>query len=318
MARNPVQMQKGLSLSEFQAQYGRDDQCRAAVIKWRWPDGFQCPRCDCGDHVVTARLEFRCRGCGKATSIKAGTIFERTLLPLTKWFQGMYFLTQSKISISSLELARRLGVRPDTASLMRQKLMSVMDDREAETKLDGRVEMDDAVLGGARGELDGGKRGRGGPNKTPFVVAVATTDDGHPLRLMLHVVKTHDGPNIEAMAKARLAPTARVISDGLACFRFVTRAGCTHEPVNVTKADKNGEKLECFKWVNTTLGNLKPAIVSTFKSVAKRYVPRYFAEFQYRYNRRFDLPAMLNRLAYVATNAAPRPRRTLKIRGEAG
>ena len=318
MARNPVQMQKGLSLTDFQARYGTEAQCRDVVIGWRWPNGFQCPGCDGGDHVVTSRLQFQCRGCGKQTSIKVGTIFQHTLLPLTKWFQGMYFLTQAKNSISSLELARLLGVRPDTASLMRHKLMSVMAEREAETKLDGRVEMDDAVLGGARSELDGGKRGRGGSNKTPFVVAVATSDDGHPLRLLLHVVKTHDGASIEAMAKTHLAPTARVISDGLGCFRYVTRAGCSHQAIVVTKAPKHGEKLECFMWVNKALGNLKTAIVSTLKSVAKRYVFRYFAEFQYRYNRRFDLPALLNRLAYVATNAEPRPRSILKIRAAAG
>jgi len=60
----------------------------------------------------------------------------------------MYLLTQAKNSISGLELARQLGVRPDTASLMRHKLMSVMFEREEARKLQGRVEMDDAVLGG--------------------------------------------------------------------------------------------------------------------------------------------------------------------------
>jgi Mn-dependent DtxR family transcriptional regulator len=50
----------------------------------------------------------------------------RILLPLTKWFQGMYLLTLAKNTISSLDLARTLEVRPDTASLMRHKLMSVM------------------------------------------------------------------------------------------------------------------------------------------------------------------------------------------------
>ena len=318
MARNAIQMQKGLSLTAFQAQYGTEPQCRAAVAIMRWPKGFECPACGSGDYGVTKRLAYRCRGCDTQTSLTAGTVFARTLLPLTKWFQGMYLLTQSKNSVSTLELARVLGVRPDTASLMRHKLMSVMEDREALSKFDGRIEMDDAVLGGERSELDGGRRGRGGPNKTPFVAAVATSDKGHPLRLLLHVVKTHDNASIEAMAKARLEPTATVITDGLACFRAVTRAGCTHIPVNVSKSSHHGEKLACFSWVNIALGNLKTAIASTLKSVAKRYVPRYFAEFQYRYNRRFDLPAMLGRLACVAARAKPRPRSVLKLRDGAG
>lgn len=314
MARNSVQLQKGLSLTAFQSQYGLELQCREAVANWRWPNGFECPHCQGGDYLVTKNLDYSCRGCRKVTSLIAGTVFENTLLPLTKWFQGMYLLTQAKNTISGLELARTLGVRPDTASLMRHKLMSVMAEHDAETKLDGRVEVDDAVLGGVRGELDGGKRGRGGPNKTPFVVAVATNDQGHPLRLLLHVVKTHDGDAIEAMAKAHFAPTARIISDGLGCFRAVIRAGCKHDPVNVTKADKNSEKLECFRWANTILSNIKNAIRSTLKSIAPRYVFRYFAEFQYRFNRRYDLPAMLDRLACVATRVGPRPRSTLKIK----
>jgi hypothetical protein len=76
--------------------------------------------------------------------------------------------------------------------------------------------MDDAVMAGRQSELEGGKRGRFGPNKTPFVAAVASSDDGHPLRLLLHVVKAHDGDVIEAIARAHLAPDARVISATLA------------------------------------------------------------------------------------------------------
>lgn len=319
MARNPIQMQKGLSLSELNERYGTEAKCKAALIAWRWPKGFVCPHCGSRDHgIVGKRALYLCHDCLTQTSFKAGTIFARTLLPLTKWFQGMYLLTQSKNSISTLELARQLGVRPDTASLMRHKLMSVMAEREGSRKLDGRIEMDDAVMGGEKSELDGGKRGRGGPNKTPFVVAVETNDEGHPQRLLLHVVKAHDGESIEAMAKAHLAPTARVVSDGLGCFRAVTRAGCAHEPVNVTKASDHGEKLACFRWVNTVLGNLKTAIVGTLKAVRPRYVFRYLAEFQYRFNRRFDLPAMLDRLACVAVRAAPRPYKTLKIAHAAG
>jgi transposase-like protein len=307
-------MQKGLSLSQLNAQYGTEAQCRAALVKWRWPGGFVCPHCASCDHAIVGKRQlYHCRACRTQTSLIAGTVFSKTLLPLTKWFQGMYLLTQSKNSISGLELARQLGVRPDTASLMRHKLMSVMAERDDDIKLDGRVEMDDAVLGGAQSVLDGGKQGRGGPNKTPFVVAVETSDDGHPQRLLLHVVKTHDSDEIEAMARAHLEPTARVLSDGLGCFRAVTRIGCQHDPVNVTKANNHGEKLACFRWVNTILGNLKTTIAGTLKSVAKRYVYRYFAEFQYRFNRRFDLPALLPRLAYVATHSAPRPRKSLKL-----
>ena len=149
------------------------------------------------------------------------------------------------------------------------------------------------------------------------VAAVETSDDGHPRRLLLHVVKTHDGENIKAMARAHLSPTARVVSDGLGCFRSVTRIGCGHEPMIAAQLGWS-ERLPCFRWVNTVLGNIKTAIVSTLKSVNKRYVFRYFGEFQYRFNRRFNLPELLDRLAYVVTRSAPRPRRLLAVADHPG
>ena len=146
MARNAIQLQKGLSLSELNESYGTEEKCAAAIFKWRWPDGFVCPACGSRDHaIVGARQLYLCHDCLTQTSLKSGTIFARTLLPYVKWFQGMYLLTQSKNSVSTLEMARQLGVRPDTAALMRHKLMSVMAEREGSRKLDGRVEMDDAV-----------------------------------------------------------------------------------------------------------------------------------------------------------------------------
>ena len=69
---------------------------------------------------------------------------------------------------------------------------------------------------------------------------------------------------------------------------------------------------------NTVLGNLKTAIAGTLKSVRPRYAYRYLAEFQYRFNRRFDLAGMLNRLACVAVRTAPRPYKSLKIAHMAG
>ena len=123
MARNLVQFQKGMSLSEFQERFGSEAQCEAALVAWRWPDGFVCPHCGCRDHaIVGKRRLYSCHGCRRQTSIKAGTIFAHTHIPLTKWFQAMWLITQSKNSISTLELSRHIGVKWDSAWLMRQKL----------------------------------------------------------------------------------------------------------------------------------------------------------------------------------------------------
>jgi transposase-like protein len=307
MARNAIQFQDGLSLSGFLKRYGTEEQCEAAVRRWRWPGGFRCPKCGGREHgIVGERRLYECHACGRQTSLKAGTIFAHSRVSLTTWFHAMWFITQSKGSISTLELSRQLDLKWDSAWLMRQKLSTVMLEDEAARKLDGRIEMDDAVLGGEKGELDGGKRGRKGPNKIPFVIAVATTDEGRPQRLLLEVAE-HTGDEIERVARTHLAPSARVVSDGLSCFRAVTRAGCRHEPIVAAREPEQPEKIPAFRWVNTVLGNLKTAITGTFHSIRRPYVPRYLAEFQWRFNRRARLPDMLDQLLAAAVRTMPRP-----------
>jgi hypothetical protein len=89
----------------------------------------------------------------------------------------MHLLTQGKHSVSALELKRQLGVHYETAWVMKQKIMQVMLEREAQTVLSGRIEVDDAYVGGER-HL--GKRGRGAAEKTPFVVPSKPTQRTPP------------------------------------------------------------------------------------------------------------------------------------------
>src|SRR5260221_429695 len=188
MARNKVQFQKGLSEAQFAILYGTEDQCREAVMRWRWPSGFVCPVC-AGEHhsFVKTRALYQCTACRRQTSVIAGTIFAATKVPLCTWFRAMYHLTQSKGGISSIELGRRLGVTQTTA--------------------------------------------------------------WNP----------------------------------------------------------------AFKWVNTTLGNIKSAITGPYRAIRDKHAPRYLAEFEYRFNRRYDLAAMMPRLGYVAVRTPPMPYRLLKL-----
>ena len=229
MARNPIQFQKGISLNEFLSLYGTEQQCFDALYQSRWPHGFVCPNCGHDRHcqLTTHKLQ-QCYRCNRQTSITAGTIFEATKLPLTVWFQGIYFMTQDKKGCSAMKLHRQLGISYNAAWRMRHKLMQVMMERDREHPLGGWVQLDDAYLGGER---SGGKRGRGAPGKTPFVAAVETNDEGHPLRVKLTVVEGFRLDEIAAWAQQHLSAGTEVRSDGLACFNAVTDAGCAHEPV---------------------------------------------------------------------------------------
>ena len=310
MARNSVQFQKGLSEPEFERRYGSEAACREALSRWRWPNGFECPACGEQRHCeVTSRRLFQCTACRRQTSLIAGTIFAATKLPLRTWFRAIHHLTQTKQGISSIELGRRLGVTQTAAWTIKHKLAQVMLERDADAQLTGRVELDDAYLGGER---SGGRRGRGSPGKTPFVAAVETTEEGKPVRLKLRRVTSFCGRAISGFARRSLAPDCEVVSDGLACFAAVAEAGCRHEVIK-TGSGATAARAPAFKWVNTALGNIKAAITGTYRSISQKHVPRYLAEFGYRFNRRYDLAAMLPRLTKAAARTPPMPYRLLKL-----
>ena len=310
MARNKVQFQKGLSEPAFELRYGTEEQCRAVVVASRWPNGFECPACGEARHsMLKCRELFQCTGCRRQTSLIAGTIFASTKLPLRLWFRAIYHLTQSKQGISSIELGRRLGVTQTTAWKIKHKLKQVMLERDGDKSLTGRVEIDDAYLGGQR---RGGKRGRGAPGKTPFVAAVETTSEGKPVRMKLRRVAGFSGSSISAFARRSLGPDCAIVSDGLHCFTSVTDAGCSHQVIN-TGSGYQAAQTPAFKWVNTALGNIKAAITGTYRSINSKHVPRYLAEFEYRFNRRYDLAAMIPRLSWAAVRTPPMPYRLLKL-----
>lgn len=309
MAKNMIQFQKGLSITEFMLRYATEDNCRRELFKLRWPDGFVCP--DCGNNTyceLRTRKIFQCNRCHSQISITAGTIFHASHLPLSIWFLAIYLLTQNKTGISALALSRQLGVSYNAAWRLKHKLMQVMLERGSDKTIGGRIVIDDAYLGG-KGKS--GKRGRGAKGKTPFVAAVET-HDGKPIHIKLSRVSGFRQYEIERWSKHHLRPRCKVVSDGLACFNAVAKAHCRHEP-HVVGGVKEEIEHPRFKWVNTILGNVKNSLKGTYHSFSKKHVPRYLAEFQYRFNRRFDLPSLIPRLVFIAVRTPPMPERLLTL-----
>jgi transposase-like protein len=311
MPRNKVQFQKGMSLSEFLERYGTEAQCEAALFAWRWPQGFVCPECGHDGHCKLGRGLYQCHRCRRQTSITAGTLFAGTKLALTKWMLAIYLLTQSKNGISALELSRQLGICYNSAWLMKHKLMQAMLEREQGRKLAGVVQMDDAYWGGRR---RGYKIGRGTRGKTPIVAAVATAaDSGKPLTMRMDRVRGFRSREIGRWARRHLAADAHVRSDGLACFAAVRQAGCTHEAL-VTSGPSGRQRRKAFVWVDTMLGNVKNALHGTYRgAIRAKHLPRYLAEFVYRFNRRFDLAGMIARLGAAAALTPSMPYRLVRL-----
>jgi transposase-like protein len=314
MAKNKVQFQKGMSERQFVELFGTEEQCRSTLFSWRWPNGFKCPKCQ-GEvySEIRSRRLYQCSACRRQVSLTAGSIFHASKLPLTQWFRAMYHISQCKNGISALELSRRLGVAYNTAWMLHHKLMQVMIERDARAPLDGPVHLDDSYVGGARSD---GTTGRGASGKTPFLAAVQIAADGKPHRLKFSRVADFSGPAIRQWAERHLVPGCVVHSDGWPGFTALAAAGHVHH-VTRTSAIYTGQTRKraadnpTFRWLNTLLGNLKNSLRGTFHAIAPRYVPRYLAQAQYRFNRRYRLDQILPRLANAAVRTTPCPYRSL-------
>ena len=214
----------------------------------------------------------------------------------------------AKNGISSVELGRRLGVKQPTAWAVKHKIMAVMARREGETRLAGRVEMDDAYLGGVR---SGGKRGRGAAGKNALRGGGSRpVPEGRPRKLKLAPVKGFRKREIARGAKHWLAPGAAVVTDGLGCWSALDEAACSHQAIR-TGSGRQAARMASFKWVNTTLGNIKSAITGTYRKLGPDHAGRYLASFAWRYNRRYQLQTMIPRFVHSAARTQPMPYRLL-------
>jgi hypothetical protein len=128
--------------------------------------------------------------------------------------------------------------------------------------------------------------------------------------MRLTVVKGFRNKEIEKLAKRDLAAGGTIVSDGLSCWPAVEKAGCTHFPM-ATGTGKRAANWAPFRWVNTTLGNIKTAIAGTYHHVSPKHAQHYLTSFAYRFNRRFQLDSIVERLAWAATRTAPQPYRVI-------
>lgn len=306
MSTNAVQFQAGLSLPQFLAQYGTEAKCRRALFRTRWPKGYRCPKCCGRAHSRFDRggqTYYQCRHCRHQATLVAGTLFAATKLPLTTWFLGLYLLTSTKTNLAALELKRHLGVSYRTAWRLKHKVMQAMAAREESRQLNGFVQIDDAYLGGER---NGGKGGRGSENKQAFLAAVEVgADSEHPRHVVFEPVRHFDNVAILDWAGRRLAPNTTVYTDGLWAFRRFQDAGHAHL-AKATAGARDRLDDPHARWVNIVLSNLKRSLDGTYHAIKQaKYARRYLAEAAYRFNRRFQLPALVPRLLVATVACGP-------------
>ena len=137
------------TISTFQlfAMFPDEDTARTYLEGRLWPKGPVCPTCACGDRLTPRKKGFyRCNQCQLDFTTRTGTIFERSHIPLHKWLYAMYLLVTSRKGISSMQLAKEIGITQKSAWFMLGRLREACAG-ELE-KLQGIVEVDEAFFGG--------------------------------------------------------------------------------------------------------------------------------------------------------------------------
>jgi len=175
--------------------------------------------------------------------------------------------------------------------------------------LQGRIEVDDAYWGGER---RGGKRGCGAPSKHPFLAAVQTTEEGHPVLLQCSAVDGFRKKTVAQWAAKLLSGSCHVISDGLSAFHGIDDAGIAHTAIGSGGSAASMEVL-ALQWINLILGNLKDSMHSTYHAIRGKHLPRYLAEFNDRFNRRFNLTKVVDQLIWDVARTPPMPERLVKL-----
>ncbi len=204
------------SLIEFQSRFADEAACVAYLFTARWPHGFVCPACGGSKawQLQTKAWTWECAGCGKQTSVTAGTIMHHSKLPLTTWFWAAYLMATHSNGISALQLQRQLALGSyKSAWLMAAKLRRSMV-APGRNALAGLVEVDETeiVCRSKNDPLTGGG-GRSHQGKI-LVVGAVEIEDGGPGRIRLSQVPDYSAASLHAFIKTNLAPGATAKTDG--------------------------------------------------------------------------------------------------------
>jgi len=198
-------------------------------------------------------------------------------------------MARNKAGYSMLGLQKLLGIRDyKTVWMMGHKIRKAMAERNDRYQLKGFVEMDDAFFGGQREEI----RGRGAKNKVAVIVAAENRGDA-PGFASIDVVDHIDEVSVRRVARKRIQAGQTIRTDGYSTFTTLSKDGFEHDRIVVGKPAQASVK---FPWVHTVISNCKGQFQGTQRGVSLKHLPRYLAEFSYRFNRRFWESQLFDRL----------------------
>jgi transposase-like protein len=269
------------------------------VTALRWPDGrIVCPRCDSPKlSFLGTRRVWKCLACKKQFSVKVGTIFEDSPLPLSKWLPAMWMLVNCKNGISSYELSRAIGVTQKTAWFMLHRIRLATQSKSF--TMSGHIEADETYIGGKARNMHKHKRERvlkgrqsGWTGKTAVMGLLERHGEDGTSRVRAKVVTNNDRRNLqyEIRKHVKLDGKTTLYTDSLKSYEPKTPKGWYPSELYIHKVIDHGEAYVQGEVHTNNMENfwslLKRTIKGTYVSVEPFHLFRYLDEQCFRFNER--------------------------------
>jgi transposase-like protein len=274
--------------------YFHNEEAAYAFVESRvWPHGPVCPKCGVigrSGKLAGASTRvgvYKCYECRKPFTVKVGTIFESSHIPLRLWLQAIFLIASSKKGISSNQLHRTLGVTLKSAWFMSHRIREAMRDNGGGLLGGGGeiVEADETLMGGQRGL----PKMKAGQHRTKVLSLVQR--DGKTRSF--HVANV-DGRNLKPILMANIAKQAHLMTDGAMHYRKVGQEFALHEFTNhqqneYAKPSKVAGVSAHSNTVESYFGILKRGITGVYHHVSEEHLQRYLDEFDFRFSNRKSL-----------------------------
>jgi transposase-like protein len=268
--------------------FHNDDRAREHLESLLWPDGPVCPRCGVmGDRITKLQGEstrpgvYKCKDCRKPFSVTVGTVMERSHIPLSKWVLAAQFMASSKKGMSALQLQRMIGTNYETAWFLFHRLREASNDLTrgpigGEGKI---VESDETLIGGKAKNRAYAKKE---PKKHTVVTLVERDGASHSFHVANVKAKT-----LREKIVTTVSRKSHLMTDELASYESVGKEFENHS--SVCHSANEYARLGGFIHVNTAEARfslMKRAVFGTHHSISEAHLPRYLAEWDFKWNTR--------------------------------
>jgi ribosomal protein L37AE/L43A len=304
-----------MNLLDFRDRFPDEESCEAYLRQKREEEGIVCQKCHESKHYWYKSMKlWKCANCGTRVNLKAGTMMERTHIPLIIWFEVIHLMTSTKKAFSALEMQRQTKIKYyEPVWYMMQKIRITMGKRDARYKLQGDIEIDDAfyetvdlpekdILGNKIGEEEPLKRGRGSQRQSKVLVMVESKpnpkqDNPHKKDRILGfakmiVIDDLNGIAIDYEVRKAISPSSIVISDGYKGYSGLSEIVDEHNAMVVPKKEAHIK----LPWVHAVISNSKRNLLGVHHSIGKDFLQNYLNEFTYKLNRRTFYSDLFDRM----------------------